>query len=235
METNNEYRKSNRMLLDERPLVLLPSLAMAVGVNEAIVIQQLHFYLADRRNGKDYKGEQWIYKTYEKWQSDDFPFWPAITIRRTFRALKERKLIISCQPEGYKSRQKYYRINYEVLDNLPRPLTRARAASDQNDRIEPIKMASSYSTESTAKTTATKKRVPAGACTISFVPNRPKPKSLRAMCKTLDQLGVEVDENHASIFLKEMRKANWTIRGEPVLDWVATYEARLQHVYDCTG
>ena len=50
METNNEYRKSNRMLLDERPLVLLPSLAMAVGVNEAIVIQQLHFYLADLRN-----------------------------------------------------------------------------------------------------------------------------------------------------------------------------------------
>jgi hypothetical protein len=75
MENKNKFRKSNRMLLDERPLVLLPSLAQAVGATGAIALQQLHFHLANPDNGRKHEGKRWIFKTYEDWQKDDFPFW----------------------------------------------------------------------------------------------------------------------------------------------------------------
>jgi hypothetical protein len=94
------------MLLDEHPLVLLPSLAKAVGAVGAVVLQQLHFHLANPNNGRVHDGERWIYKTYEDWQKDDFPFWSADQIRRIFRAQEKRRLIVSCQPEGRDSRRK---------------------------------------------------------------------------------------------------------------------------------
>ena len=113
------------MLLDERLLVLLPSLAKAVGVNGAVVIQQLHFYRADTHNGRVHDGERWILKSYDDWQRDDFPFWSAVTIRRIFRALEKRKLVISCQPEGRFSRRKYYRIDYGGLEKAVAPAQEA--------------------------------------------------------------------------------------------------------------
>src|SRR5260370_42640619 len=88
---NGEHRRSNRVLLNERPLVLLPSLAKAVGVNGAIVIQQVHFYLVDPNNGRIHDGEHWIFNSYEQWQRNDFPFWSPITIRRIFCDLEKRK------------------------------------------------------------------------------------------------------------------------------------------------
>ena len=133
------------MLLDERPLVLLPSLAQAVGVNEAVVIQQLHFHSANPDNGKIHNDKQWIYKTYSDWQATDFPFWSERTIQRTFLALEKRGLIVSCQPEGRESRRKYYRIDYQRLENFPRARARVRAGRCQSGIIERAKIGrSSY-------------------------------------------------------------------------------------------
>jgi hypothetical protein len=115
---NGKHRKSNRVLLDERPLVLLPSLAKAVGVDGAIVIQQLHFHLANPVNGREHDGARWIYKTYEDWKENDFPFWNVFKIQRVFLALEKKRVISSCQPEGRKSRRKYYRIDYERLEQI---------------------------------------------------------------------------------------------------------------------
>ena len=44
------------VLLDEAPLLILPPLAMAVGSNEAIMLQQVHYWLALR--GKHFVMEQ---------------------------------------------------------------------------------------------------------------------------------------------------------------------------------
>src|SRR5262245_42800307 len=62
-------------LLDERPLLVLPSLAKAVGVEEAIALQQLHFHLV-ATGGKEHDGLRWYRSTREQWQNEDFPFWP---------------------------------------------------------------------------------------------------------------------------------------------------------------
>ena len=68
--------------------MLLPSLAKAIGINGAIVLQQLHFHLANRDNGRVHAGQRWIYKTYEDWQKDDFPFWNVFKIQRVFLDLE---------------------------------------------------------------------------------------------------------------------------------------------------
>ena len=147
MKTKDKFRRSKRMLLDQYPLVLLPSLAKAVGVVEAIALQQLHFHLTDPRNGREHKGEQWIFKTYEDWQKHDFPFLSTRAMRRLFCNLEKKKLIVSCQPEGWNSRRKYYRIDYDELDRLLDSHAAKSGASHA------AKSGASFSTETTTETT----------------------------------------------------------------------------------
>ena len=75
-----------QLLLDEHPLLILPGLARAVGLNEAIVLQQLHYWL--QKSQHEHDGRRWIYNTYSDWQ-EQFPFWSVATIRRTLTSLRE--------------------------------------------------------------------------------------------------------------------------------------------------
>ena len=50
------------LLINESPLQVLPSLAMQVGLNAAILLQQLHFRSLISTNVRD--GHKWVYKTY---------------------------------------------------------------------------------------------------------------------------------------------------------------------------
>ncbi|MDN6162330.1 MAG: DNA replication protein DnaD, partial [Atopostipes sp.] len=82
---------SGNLLINEYPLLVLPNLAKEIGLNEAIFIQQLHYWL----NGKSAKvkdGKKWVYNTYEDWQ-EQFPFWSVPTIKRIVSKLREKKLI----------------------------------------------------------------------------------------------------------------------------------------------
>ncbi len=108
--------KPKLLIEGDRPLVILPELAKVVGLEEAVILQQLHFLLRDERNGKKLKdGRRWIYNTYEQWQEDHFPWMTVITLRRKLCAMEKDELILSCQPEGGLSRRKYYRLNTTEL------------------------------------------------------------------------------------------------------------------------
>ena len=91
---------------------MLPSLAKILGLDEAIIIQQLWYWLnPKRKSGKVINGYRWIYNTYKEWQEQNFPFWSEIHIKRLFLRLEKSGIIISCQPEGGISRRKYYRLS----------------------------------------------------------------------------------------------------------------------------
>ncbi|MEK5071024.1 hypothetical protein [Sporosarcina sp. FSL K6-1508] len=64
------------LLIKESPLPVLPSLAVEVGLNAAVLLQQLHFKLLISPNVRD--GHKWVYKTYEEWKNEEFPFWSVI-------------------------------------------------------------------------------------------------------------------------------------------------------------
>ena len=70
-----ENQMSNKLLFDTQPLVILPELAVAVGLNEAIVLQQVHYWCElnarARRNQKD--GYYWVYNSFPAWQKQ-FPW-----------------------------------------------------------------------------------------------------------------------------------------------------------------
>ncbi|WP_373278108.1 MULTISPECIES: hypothetical protein [Geobacillus] len=51
----------SNLLFDDQPLVILPQLALAIGLNESIVVQQLHYWLKKSENVHD--GYKWVYNT----------------------------------------------------------------------------------------------------------------------------------------------------------------------------
>jgi len=122
------------LLLQERPLIVLPQLACAVGLNEAIVLQQLHYWLIE--GGTPHEGRRWVYNSYEQWQVDNFPFWSLPTIRRVFGNL-ERDGLISSRVEYDRrfqgSRRKWYTINYDVVREKEGEFLNGHASRDQVD------------------------------------------------------------------------------------------------------
>lgn len=115
--------KASKLLLDEQPLVLLPQLAVAVGLNEAIVLQQINYWikLKEKALARDCfkNGNYWVYNSYEDWRAQ-FPFWSTKTIQRTIRNLESLKVLISTDKYNAKKydKTKWYRIDYEKLDLL---------------------------------------------------------------------------------------------------------------------
>ncbi|WP_156967307.1 hypothetical protein [Ureibacillus sinduriensis] len=49
-----------RKLIDESPLLILPTLARKVGLNEAIILQQIHYWNQRSRNIRE--GHTWVYE-----------------------------------------------------------------------------------------------------------------------------------------------------------------------------
>ena len=106
----------SKLLINENPILVLPTLAKKIGLNQALFIQQLHYWLADSKH--TYDGYQWVYNTYEDWHRQ-FPFWSTSTIRRIIGKLEREGLIVSGNYNRFKmDKTKWYRINYEYLESL---------------------------------------------------------------------------------------------------------------------
>lgn len=105
----------NHLFLDEPPLVFLPSLAKAIGVDKAIIVQQVHYWVEKKR---DVKKLNWIYNSYADWQKQ-FPFWSISHIRRMIRELEETGILVSGNFNRVKAdRTKWYTIDYDRIGEL---------------------------------------------------------------------------------------------------------------------
>ena len=104
----------SRLLIDEPPLQVLPSLAREIGLNEAIMLQQIHYWLL--KSGNEFEGARWFYKTLEEWQTE-FPFWSTMTIRRTLGSLEKQKIIkIGNFNKKKFDKTKWYTIDYQRVN-----------------------------------------------------------------------------------------------------------------------
>ena len=113
---------SSPLLIDEHPLTVLPSLVKLVGLNEAIVLQQIRYWLninekAKReRNFRD--GYWWTYNTQEEWLNQ-FPWLSLSTLKVILKKLRKMGLIVTRAFEASKRNQTlWYRIDYEALNRL---------------------------------------------------------------------------------------------------------------------
>lgn len=105
-----------KLLIDEQPLQLLPSLVNLVGMNGAVFLQQLHFRSLISRNVAE--GHVWIYKTYSDW-TEEFTFWSSNTIRRIINDLEDKGYVISTNKHNKLKidKTKWYRIDYTKLSS----------------------------------------------------------------------------------------------------------------------
>jgi len=103
-----------KLLMNEEPIPLLPSLAMKVGLNAALFLQQLHYRLNISKNIRE--GHKWVFNTYDDW-IEEFPFWSLNTIKRITYDLEQKGYLVSTSKHNKMKidNTKWYRIDYEQL------------------------------------------------------------------------------------------------------------------------
>ena len=114
--------KDIKLLIPTQPLLVLPELATRIGLNEAIVLQQIHYWI--QTSPHHFNGKRWIYNSYEDWQKQ-FPFWSISTIKRIFKRLEKLGLIEIANFNSNKfDKTNWYSINYQNIPTLDFPIDR---------------------------------------------------------------------------------------------------------------
>ena len=165
------------LILNSRPIVIIPELASKIGINEAVVIQQLHYWTKDTKTGLVIDGKRWVYNTYSEWQKQ-FPFMSKRTIQRAFLKLENLGLIDSTQArKSAGDRTKYYSVNAEKVAELEFEI--AKEQCEEGEVVAPnwhyhnAKMAlpscqnGTLSTESTSESTTEKTPQPPSTSKMS--------------------------------------------------------------------
>ena len=143
------------LLMPSRPIVINPDLAYSIGLNEAIALQQVNYWLKETTSGLERDGVRWIYNTTEQWL-EQFPFWSESTLKRTFTRLKSLGVLkVEQLNKSQRDMTNYYTINYEseLLDEVK--VTKSKKSkcavpSGQNDTMEEVNVKRSTGSKRTA-------------------------------------------------------------------------------------
>ena len=117
------------LLVNDSPLLLLPSLAVAIGVNEAIVLQEVHRLTrqnkAENNVGFFKDGRWWFTFTRENWSSS-FPWMTQAEAWPTIQKLRKGGLLIAeAQNKSKFNPGFWYAVDYKAFAALglsPLPL-----------------------------------------------------------------------------------------------------------------
>ena len=151
------------LLFNTHPLVINPQLAEKIGLNEAIVLQQIHYWLGKDSIGVQRHGKHWIYSSYNNW-AKQFPFWSESTIKRVINNLKDKGFIDIEQLNKHKHDQtNYYSICYEQLGH-----------NDTHDKVNMTPSVVSKCTDVTENTTENTTKINTSPTSVS---GESKPKT----------------------------------------------------------
>jgi hypothetical protein len=128
------------LLMKTRPLVIIPELAVSVGINEAIVLQQIHYWISETNSGIEKNGRRWVYNTMADWLTQ-FPFFSESTLKRAFNSLKEKGCLhiekLSSDP---RDRTNFYSINYDC--DLINTKNKSEKKEEMIEQMHEFKMSS---------------------------------------------------------------------------------------------
>ncbi|HEM5311138.1 TPA: conjugal transfer protein [Streptococcus suis] len=111
----------NALLFDERPIVANPVLAREIGLNEAIVLQQINFWLeVNKQNGKNFHdGRYWTYNSIRAWHESDFSYLSYETVKRTFSKLEKAGFLLTANyNKDPRDKTKWYSLDFERIFEL---------------------------------------------------------------------------------------------------------------------
>ena len=106
---------TSQFLINEPPLQVLPTLAREIGLNEAIVLQQIHYWLNLQFSRCLFEDHYWVRYTPKQWERQ-FSFWNKKTLRRALKHLESLEIVIA-EAHGPK-KVKHYTIDYWTLGQV---------------------------------------------------------------------------------------------------------------------
>lgn len=138
--------------LAPHPLLIPPALAKEIGLHEAVILQQIHYWL--EKSNHLINGCLWIYNTYQAWL-EQFPFLSLSAIRKAIARLEGLQLLKTERFDKQRWNQtKWYSINYQRLEVLISSICpNQHIRSAQFEQLD-LAILSSSSTETTAFTTS---------------------------------------------------------------------------------
>lgn len=113
----------SKYLIIEEPLVVLPTIARALDINKAIILQQVQYWVLKSKHERD--GFIWIWNSYTEW-AEQFPWLTPRAVRHHINGLEEDGLLISGEYNRDKrDNTKWYRIDYQAVDRIVEAATKA--------------------------------------------------------------------------------------------------------------
>lgn len=119
--------KSSKFLIDTYPLVIQPTVAKALGLEDAIILQQIQYWLNHNEKEESelpedkrlhYHDERWwTYNAVTSWQIKNFPFMSIDTIKKAIARLEATGILLSGNYNQMKlDRTKWYSIDYDRME-----------------------------------------------------------------------------------------------------------------------
>ncbi len=108
-----------RIYLENTPTVerLVPALAVAIGLNESIMLLQIDFWIGQTDNFID--GKYWTYQSVRDMHTKAFPYWSIATINRTVASLQSQGLLHTANYNKRKGdKTRWFALNLEGLKRL---------------------------------------------------------------------------------------------------------------------
>lgn len=106
------------LLFNDQPITINRKLAKCLGLKEAVIFQQIHYWLEINKKTKNNFKEKkyWTYNSIKKWHEDEFDFLSLRTVERTLKSLENDGLLI-CKTFNKMAgdKTKWYTIDYEKL------------------------------------------------------------------------------------------------------------------------
>lgn len=133
-------------LTKENFLVFDADVAEAIGLNEAIILSQLNYWLkVNQKNNKNFhNGRYWCYNTFSDWRENNFSFFSESTIRRAFGTLKELGIVVTMpNPQTKFDKTNFYSIDYEQFGKFMGDWFRQKMKENlknQNEHIDVFKL-----------------------------------------------------------------------------------------------
>lgn len=101
-------------------LCVIPGLAATIGLNEAIVLSQLAFWISI--SDQEHDGMRWTYQSTREMQRKAFTFWSLATIQRAIQSLEALNLIFvrdDLNEHAY-DYTRWFALNTDALEDLAR-------------------------------------------------------------------------------------------------------------------
>ncbi|MCF1610069.1 hypothetical protein LQ759_09265 [Serratia marcescens] len=224
------------MLFKFRPLVVNPELAVRIGLNEAIVLQQVNYWLEEKEQGVVHQGRRWVFNSYEAW-AQQFPFWSVDTVKRAFTSLvKQGCLDAEKLNKAQRDQTNYYAINHKceaLMDEGDMPSSNGANCPDGEGKLPsssgaecpvligancpdvPTEITTKTTTEITTETRA-RNTAKKSALDFSQFPTQPSPDVWADYVQHRKAKRAPISQTVLNLLAKELAiavNAGWTVDG----------------------